>query len=139
MNRDKSHVDTSRASNAPVSGTAPGSPDSRDADDAPNGDAAVPGTGGEFDPETLDVPGLTPGEQKVIDYFNALPVNDPVSLHEITSATDLSWTYVKALVTSGKFTIETKKSGKSWIAWKVFDVVGLRHEDSCQKYLKPED
>ncbi|MHA1732309.1 MAG: hypothetical protein ACTSU5_10210 [Promethearchaeota archaeon] len=81
---------------------------------------------------------LTPGEQKIIAFFDGLELNEPVSFHEITAATGLSWTYVKRVLTSDKFTIERKKSGKTWIAWKAFERVAVRHEDSCAQYLKPE-
>ncbi len=81
---------------------------------------------------------ITPGEQKIMEFFNELELNEPVSLHEITEGTGLSWTFVKQVITSQKFTIETKKSGKTWIAWKTFDRVAIRHDDTCQKYLREE-
>ncbi|GAB4318651.1 MAG: hypothetical protein Kow0069_21880 [Promethearchaeota archaeon] len=84
-------------------------------------------------------PAVTPGEQKILDFFNdRVPVNEPVSLREVTEATGLSWTYVKRVVTSGKFTVHAKKSGKTWIAWKTASRVGVHHDDTCAKYLIDE-
>lgn len=78
------------------------------------------------------------GYDKVIEFFNKMEINHPVSIKEIEEYTDLSWTGIKKILDKIKddYNLNLRKSGGNWIIWKNQGHLKRKLKDSCSQYLK---
>ncbi|TXT67469.1 MAG: hypothetical protein BAJALOKI1v1_80002 [Promethearchaeota archaeon] len=67
-------------------------------------------------------------------------MNKPVDIQTIADETDLSWTYLKKLLTNLKEQqyegFHFEKLGNSWIIWKDRDHIIKHLKNTCGKFLK---
>ncbi|MBD3255076.1 MAG: hypothetical protein GF383_08275 [Candidatus Lokiarchaeota archaeon] len=79
------------------------------------------------------------GFEQIIDFFNELEVNKPVTIAEVVEKTNFSWSFVKK--TLKKLSEEEycgfhfEKSGSTWISWKDRDKILPKMEDTCSRFL----
>jgi hypothetical protein len=78
------------------------------------------------------------GYEKVIEFFDNMEHNHPVSIKEIEKSTGLSWTYIKKLLFEIKeeYHLNLEKSGGIWIVWKKEGHLKRKLKDTCSQYLK---
>ncbi len=79
------------------------------------------------------------GLEKIIEFFNSLEENHPVSITEVVDNTDLSWTYVKRVLKEelkdNYAGFHFEKSGNTWIAWKDRDKIVKKLDKTCGSML----
>ncbi|MGV9173703.1 MAG: hypothetical protein ACOC44_13750 [Promethearchaeia archaeon] len=81
------------------------------------------------------------GFEKIVEFFNTqIEKNNPVGITEIVDYTELSWTYVKRVLTddlkNDYVGFHLKKSGNTWIAWKDRDNIVKKLEHTCGEMLE---
>jgi hypothetical protein len=73
---------------------------------------------------------------RIVVFFEKIPLNEPVAIKEIELATGLSWPAIKQVLHAGDMNIHFRKSANTWIAWKSTEHVGKKPEDTCAKFRK---
>ena len=80
------------------------------------------------------------GFERIIEFINNLELNHPVAIAEIVDKTELSWTYVKRILSKelkDKYEgFNLEKSGNTWITWKDRDKIIKKLDDTCSDLLK---
>jgi hypothetical protein len=84
------------------------------------------------------------GFEKIVSFFNnRLDKNSPVGITEIVDDTDLSWTYVKRVLTKelkGNYVgFHLKKSGNTWMAWKDRNKIVKKLDHTCGELLEDDE
>ena len=84
------------------------------------------------------------GLDRIIDFFNEdLEMNHPITIKEVVENTDLSYTFVKRTLERLKNEeycgFHYEQSGATWIAWKDREHILPKMEDTCSRFLAPED
>ena len=83
------------------------------------------------------------GIEKIVDFFNEIDVNRPVTISEIEDHTGLSWTYIKRILTKkldqGYHGFNLKKSGSTWVAWKDRGKIVKKLDDTCGHLLREDE
>lgn len=79
-----------------------------------------------------------------MEFFNTqIDINNPVGITEIVDYTDLSWTYVKRVLTKeldkNYVGFHLKKSGSTWIAWKDRNKIIKKLNHTCGELLSEDD
>ena len=80
------------------------------------------------------------GFERIVEFINNLESNHPVAIAEIVDKTDLSWTYVKRILSEqlkDKYEgFHLEKSGNTWITWKDREKIIKKLDDTCGDLLK---
>lgn len=78
------------------------------------------------------------GYYRIIEFFNEMKGNYPVTINEIEEYTKITWSGIKKILLRLKdeYHLNLRKSGNSLIIWKGEGPLRPKIEDSCNAFLE---